>query len=131
VRGIDTNVLVRHLVADNEEQTNQVERLFAASKSGREPVYVSCLVLCETAWVLRSVYGQSRADIAFHLGRVLDADIFTIEEEDCVRVALRLCQTGKGSFADHLIGQLNLARGCRVTVTFDRELRSDPAFSVL
>jgi hypothetical protein len=37
----------------------------------------------------------------------------------------------KSAWVDDLIGQLNLARGCRDTVTFDRALRSDPAFQVL
>ena len=54
-----------------------------------------------------------------------------IEEADCVYKALKLCRKGKGDFADDLIGRLNLQRGCRFTVTFDRTLRSDPAFSVL
>lgn len=81
--------------------------------------------------VLRKVFGQSRSATLDHLERILDTDVFQVEEEDAVRQALRLSRKGKGDFSDYLIGQLNLARGCRVTVTFDRSLRSDSAFSIL
>jgi predicted nucleic-acid-binding protein len=131
VKGIDTNVLVRYLVEDDPAQTNRVERFLAASRVAGERVYVSCIVLCETAWVIRRVFGQSVLLTLNHLERILDADVFEVEEEESVRVALRLSRKGKGDFADYLIGQLNLARGCRFTVTFDRSLRTDSAFSVL
>lgn len=131
MKGIDTNVLVRYLVEDDRDQTNRVERFLAASRVAGERVYVSCIVLCETAWVLERVFGQSRPDLLNHLDRILDTDVFEVEEEECVRVAIWLSRKGKGDFADYLIGQLNLARGCRFTVTFDRSLRSDSAFSIL
>ena len=131
MKGIDTNILVRYLVEDDRRQANRVERFLAASRTAGESVYVSCIVLCETAWVLRRLFSQSKADIADHFERILDTDVFQVEEEDAVRKALRLTRKGKGDFADYLIGQLNLERGCRWTVTFDRSLRSDSAFSVL
>jgi predicted nucleic-acid-binding protein len=131
VKGIDTNVLVRYLVADDPAQTNRVERFLAASRVAGERVYVSCIVLCETAWVLRRVFSQSAPQTLDHLERILDVDVFEVEEEESVRAALSLSRKGKGDFADYLIGQLNLARGCRFTVTFDRSLRPDSAFSVL
>jgi len=120
VKGIDTNVLVRYLVEDDQRQTNRVES-----------VYVSSIVLCETAWVLASVFGQSKTEIVEHFERILETDVFQVEEEDAVRRALALTRKRKGDFADYLIGQLNLERGCRFTATFDRSLRSDSAFSVL
>jgi predicted nucleic-acid-binding protein len=131
VKGIDTNVIVRYLVAEDPAQTNRVERFLAASRVAGERVYVSCIVLCETSWVLRRVFGQSGPQTLNHLESILDADVFEVEEEESVRAALQLSRKGKGDFADYLIGRLNLARGCRFTVTFDRSLRPDSAFSVL
>jgi len=131
VKGIDTNVLVRYFVEDDVAQTKRVERFLAAARRAGESVYVSSIVLCETARVLRKVFGQSKSETLDYLERILDTDVFQVEEEDSVRQALRLSRKGKGDFADYLIGQLNLARGCRFTVTFDRSLRSDSAFSIL
>lgn len=94
--GIDTNVLVRFLVEDDPEQTERARRFLARSRSDGEVVYVSALVLCETVWVLRSVYGQPRSRILEVVERLLATDIFQIEAEDAVRAAIRSCKKGRG-----------------------------------
>jgi predicted nucleic-acid-binding protein len=89
------------------------------------------MVLCETAWVLRSVFSGSRTEVLELIERLLDTDVFQVEAEDAVRAALQSCRPGKGDFADHLIGHMNLAKGCRSTVTFDRSLGRAAGFSTL
>src|SRR5579883_1842600 len=54
----DTNILVRFLTEDDQEQAAAARRLFAAG-----PVWLSKTVLLETAWVLRSIYGFEEAEI--------------------------------------------------------------------
>jgi predicted nucleic-acid-binding protein len=129
--GVDTNVLVRYFAADDEPQVQRVDRLLKASRLAGEPVFVSVLVLCETCWALRSNYGKSENAILDAVQSLLNADMIHVEEPDAVRRAVEFTRTGKADFADYLIGELNLARGCRYTVTFDRALRDDPAFSLL
>jgi predicted nucleic-acid-binding protein len=129
--GVDTNVLVRYFAADDEPQVQRVDRFLKASRLAGEPVFVSVLVLCETCWALRSNYGKSKSAILDTVQSLLNADMIHVEEPDAVRRALEFTRTGKADFADYLIGELNLARGCRYTVTFDRALRGNPAFSLL
>lgn len=129
--GIDSNVLVRLLVEDAPDQTDRVHRFLAKSRAAGETVYVSTVVLCESAWVLRSVYARSKSQILDAFEQLLGVDVMQVEEEDAVRSAVQLSRTGKADFADSLIGQLNLAHGCRRTVTFDRSLRTVPGFAVL
>ena len=120
MRGVDTNILLRFLAEDDPDQTARVERLLTYAQTSGEPIYISCVVLCETLWVLGRGYRQSREELVGHMQRILDTDVFEIEEGTSLRYALQLFREGKGDFADYLIGQLNLARGCRNTVTFDR-----------
>ena len=61
--GIDTNVLVRFLVRDDERQFARAQRLVRRKAERGEPVFVSQLVLLETERVLRSRYGLSKAEI--------------------------------------------------------------------
>ena len=129
--GIDTNVLVRFLVADDKTQTDRAHAFLAQSRSQGESVYISTLVLCETAWALRSVFSRSRTKILEVIERLLGTDVFEVEAEDAIRAALQSCRAGKGDFADHLIGHMNLAKGCRSTVTFDRSLGGAAGFSAL
>lgn len=129
--GLDTNVVLRFLLEDDPHQTAQVRRLLAEARDRREPLYLSMVVLCETVWTLKSVYRKSRQEIANALLLILDADVFQVEEEDNVRTAVQLYQTGRAEFPDYLIGQIHQAHGCRHTVTFDRALHGTPGFSSL
>ena len=51
--GIDTNVVVRLVVADDADQTRRARKLIEQALSREEPVPVSLQVLLECEWVLR------------------------------------------------------------------------------
>jgi len=129
--GLDTNVLVRYLVADDAAQADAVRDLLTAAREAGETAFVSLVVLSETYWVLRSVFGRPRADIVDALDSLLGVDVFQVEEADVVRLALESCRKGKGDFADYLIGHFHAAHRCRYTATFDRALGGAPGFTVL
>ena len=129
--GLDTNALVRYLVADDEAQADTVRDLLTSARATGETVFVSLMVLLETHWVLRSVFERSRAEIVEALDSLLGVDVFQVEESDVVRMAVESCRRGKGDFADYLIGHFHASRGCRHTATFDRALRGAPGFTVL
>ena len=59
--GLDTNVLVRYLVRDDEAQFDKARKLIKRELAGDRRVFVSHLVLLETEWVLRCRYGLSKA----------------------------------------------------------------------
>ncbi len=58
--GIDTNVVVRLVVADDAEQTRRARKLIDQALGRNESVLVSLLALLESEWVLRSRYGFGR-----------------------------------------------------------------------
>ena len=47
MRGLDTNVLVRYLAADDEKQLAAVDRLMAQCRRNQEQLFIPTLVLCE------------------------------------------------------------------------------------
>ena len=61
--GIDTNVLVRFLVRDDETQFEKARRLIKREVGAEEDIFVSLLVLMEAEWVLRSRYGLQKTEI--------------------------------------------------------------------
>jgi len=131
VIGTNTNPLLRLLVRDDPEQTERVMELLTECRGRRETVHVSLIVLCELAWVLRSTYGKSRREIVDAIEGLMQADPFQPEQPDLLRAALEQYRNGPADFADYLIGALNLAAGCRHTVTFDRSLRGAAGFQLL
>ncbi len=66
---VDTNVLIRAVVQDDEHQA----RAAATLLKDAEIIAVSLPCLCEFAWVLRRVYGFARTDISTALRALLAA----------------------------------------------------------
>jgi predicted nucleic-acid-binding protein len=131
VIGLDTNVLLRFLVGDDERQGERSARVIRQAAVRGESIAIDRVVLCEMVWVLASSYRYARPDIARALTDILDADGFEIADRDIVRAAIDDYRKHKGDFADCLIGRTNAARGCRETLTFDRRLKPLGVFRVL
>jgi len=130
VRGLDTNILVRHVTDDDPAQSAVVRALFRKMEAEGERLHVSCIALCELCWTLRG-YEYSRRDISAVLAKMLETGLFEIQDSDLVRRALEEYLQGKADFADYLIGQQNGRAGCTDTITFDRNLKKASGFSLL
>jgi len=124
--GIDTNVLVRFLVRDDEAQFEKARKLIKREvAAGRR---VNQLVLMETEWVLRSRYVVSKSQIIEAVSGLLNATDAQIEDEPAVEEALFIWKDSLADFADCLIGAKNRRLGCRATATFDAKAARLPGF---
>lgn len=126
--GVDTNVLVRFLVRDDEAQFEKARKLIKREVAAGRGVFVSHLVLLETEWVLRSRYGLSKALIADTVSGLLNATDVQFEDEPAIEEALFTWKDSGADFADCLIGAKNRRLGCRATVTFDVKASKLPGF---
>ena len=121
MKGLDTNVLIRHLVQDEPAQARLATRFITQECSRAEPVFINRIVLCETVWVLESAYGYSKEDIAGVLERIMQTQQFVIENVRAAWVALRLYRSSAIDFADCLLAETNRESGCIETVTLDKK----------
>lgn len=96
MRAIDTNVLVRYLVADDPAQFRRARKAVEAGRT-----FVPKTVLLETEWVLRHVYGLDRGDIAGAFDVLAAAAEVEFEDHAAVYQALAWFQSGM-DFADAL-----------------------------
>ena len=126
--GVDTNVLVRYLVADDAAQFDKARRLIRRETAAGRSVMVSQLVLLETEWVLRSRYDLDKVEIADVFGALLDAADVALEDEAAIEEALYLWRDPSADFADCLIGARNRRLGCTATATFDPRAARLPGF---
>jgi len=117
--GIDTNVLVRFLVRDDEAQFEKARKLIKREVAAGRCVFVSQLVLLETEWVLRSRYGLPKNLIIESISGLLGATDVQFEDEPAIEEALFIWKDTTAEFADCLIGARNRRLGCRATATFD------------
>jgi predicted nucleic-acid-binding protein len=117
--GVDTNVLVRYLIRDDQSQYGKARRLIEREVSKGEPVLVSMLVLLETEWVLRTRYELAKAEIVTAVSALLDTADLVFEDEPSVEHAVYSWKDSAADFADCLIEARNRRLGCRATATFD------------
>lgn len=126
--GVDTNVLVRFLVRDDEAQFEKARKLIKREVATGRRVFVSQLVLLETEWVLRSRYSLPKSQIIDAISGLLDATDVRFEDEPAIEEALFIWKDNTADFADCLIGAQNRRLGCRATATFDVKASRLPGF---
>lgn len=111
---VDTNVVLRYLVTDDDAQSARARAII-----GSGPIFVSPTVVLECEWVLRSLYGFSPRQIVGALEAFCGTPNVNIGEAAAVERAFRLTEFGL-EFADAL--HLSLAGDCEAFVTFDKRL---------
>jgi predicted nucleic-acid-binding protein len=113
---VDTNVLVRLLVADDPTQTRRALSFLET----RRPLWVSTVVLVETVWVLTAVYGWSKAQTLAMLETAGNSRDFAFQSIETVRAAIAIYASGKADFSDCLALELARSEGHLPFATFDK-----------
>ncbi len=110
---VDTNVVIRLLMADDAVRTSAARALFAAG-----PVWIAKTVWLETAWVLDSYYGFDERAIREAFTRLLALSSVCTEDKSSIAAALELTTHGiEIADAMHLISRPSGA----AFVSFDRQ----------
>lgn len=117
MHAVDTNVVVRLLARDDEEQTAAAEAFVEAG------AWVSHLVLAESTWVLSAVYKRTSVQLAIAIGLLLGHESLVIQDEDVVASALeKFRNEAKVGFSDCLILEIARKAGHLPLGTFDKAL---------
>ncbi|MGF1663354.1 MAG: PIN domain-containing protein [Kineosporiaceae bacterium] len=127
--GLDTNVLIRHVLQDDEQQS-AIASAFLETLGPDDPGFVSLPVVVEVFWVLRGVGSYRTDQITSVISTLLSTAEVRVERADLVARALRATDRG-ADFADALIAEIGRAAGCRATVTFDRGAARRAGMSLL
>ena len=118
----DTNVLLRLLLDDDEEQA----RAARAFQRTHAPLFVSHIALSELAWVLASAYRFKRAELGKLIAMLLDTEGIAVERPSVVLAALHHFQSSRAGFSDCLILAAVQAAGVAPLGTFDKDIGKLP-----
>jgi predicted nucleic-acid-binding protein len=110
---VDTNVLVRHLICDHPEQARAATEQIEAA----ERIFLSTVVLCETAWVLKRAYRYSDEQIARTISAVIQSRNVETDRASA-EAGLEMLSRG-GDFADGVIENEAVRANCDRLFTFD------------
>jgi|SRR5581483_5112955 len=117
MRAIDTNVLVRLVTGDDQQQVTVAEKFI------RPSAWASLLVLAETVWVLDAVYQREPKQIMQAIQMLLDHEELVLQDPDVVMAALEHYRKRPSlGFSDCLVLEIARKAGHIPVGTFDRNL---------
>lgn len=128
---VDTNVIVRFLVRDDEKQAETVRRRLKQAEKTRERLLIPLLVVLETIWVLESAYDKTRSEIVNSIRDMRQMPVFDFEADDVVEHLLADSDDSRADLADILIAHAAQAAGCDNGITFDKGAAKLPFFELL
>lgn len=121
--GLDTNVLVRVLVDDGSRDVTRARAFVAAQAKAGEDFHIDAVVLAETVWVLETVFGYGRAEIAAVVAALLANAAYRLDGQESVTAALEGFRTTKADFSDCLIAARAQTAGCGCLATSDKAMK--------
>jgi predicted nucleic-acid-binding protein len=114
---VDTNVLLRLFILDDQGQCATARRLVA--DQGPRGILIPALVLAELVRVYRRKLGRDLGMAVELVDRILEAPEFVVESQSVVEDALATYRAGGTDFSDCLIAATARLAGATSLYTFD------------
>ncbi len=121
MKGIDTNILIRFLIGDDELQAKKVYNMFKKAESEKNELFVPLLVILELIWVLESVYEIHRTEILESISALTLMPILKFEHQSVLQEFTHSAQGNRYDLSDLLIAHSAKTQGCESIITFDKK----------
>lgn len=117
--GLDTNVVVRLLLADDHSQTQRAVKLLKNAQARGTTVMLTLEVIQEVEWVLRSSAKKTKLEFLGLARRLLETRDIEINNEAVLEQALRTYEKSTADFSECLFLAHYQQLGCSAMMTFD------------
>ena len=119
---VDTNYFLRFLLRDNDQQFNEVEKLFLGAAEGKAELFSSTIVFFELYWVLSSYYGKDERGLVDLLLKILELEYIVFDEREDLYRSLEIFQKESVDLEDSYNLTQALRKGASELKTFDKKL---------
>lgn len=123
---LDTNIFLRHLLADHSDQSPRATAFLARVERGEVRVHTAQLVVFETVFTLERTYKRAKADIAAVLLSLIELPGVLLPGKRLFRAAFDLYVRHNLPFADAYFAAWMHHKGVTEIVTFDRDFDRVP-----
>lgn len=127
--GIDTNILIRYLVADDPKQAATANHIINHDANDGS-IRIENLVIAETIWVLSKTFRYNKTDIIDAVRKIIHVRNFVFDDLPTLKESLEYYASHSLDFADTLIGILNRKSGCVTTMTYDAAASRSSLFTL-
>lgn len=128
--GLDTNILLRFLLRDDEAQYVRACAVMGA-RSAQNPAVVCSVVLAEVIWVLSKLKKIPKVRLAQTMENFLSREQLHIPDAKILHRALQHYRTGCADLPDYFIAELNAVNGGAPTYTFDKNAARSELFTMV
>ncbi|MEK6765886.1 MAG: PIN domain-containing protein [Planctomycetota bacterium] len=118
---IDTSVILRILVQDDNVKIKASVKLIKESKKRGIVLYILPVVILEIVWVLEKVYKYDKKTIREHIEAILNTPELKCEMGSVFRMAIRTYEEKNIKFADAVMGYWGIERDIFVVYTYDEK----------
>lgn len=118
---IDTNILLRLLIRDEEAQHRACVNLLQEARKEGIALHLLPVAILEVVWVLEKVYRYPRPRIREIVEAILNTPELKIEKEAVFRKALSAYESQNIKFADALMAHWGIDLGLTTIYTFDEK----------
>jgi predicted nucleic-acid-binding protein len=118
---LDTNVILRFLIRDNESLFEKARKLFTEAEQGNLRLFLHPLVVAELVWTLDSFYGYTKKEIITVVGALIEADGIYLQELDIVRNALYLYEEKNVDYIDAYLAAYAISNKPDAVYSFDKK----------
>lgn len=113
---LDTNMIIRYLIRDNEDMAEQVKHILKT-----EEVLVLPEVIAEVIYVMIKVYEYDRIIVADTLLRFANLSAVVLDKPEVVKTGLKFFRDTSLDFVDCLLCAYHTEQGYEIC-TFDKKL---------
>ena len=131
MKSLDTNILIRFLVRDDENQAYKVKKLLEKAEKEGISFFITIPVILELIYVLSSVYNYSKKEILNAIESMIAMQIFIFENITVIQNLIIVGRKTKFDLEDLLIGIIAQESGCETTITFDKKASKSDLFELL
>lgn len=124
VFAIDTNVILRYLIPDNEELFAKAEAIMDRVSQGELTINCDPVILSEAVFVLTKHYGRSRSEVFAALDPILQSDYVLMTDKPRYIRALEIFAATQAHFGDACACAAALESCDGKLFSFDRKLSS-------
>lgn len=119
---VDTNYLLRFLLNDIPDQSNEVEKNFEKAKRGEIDIIVDEVVILELEFALRRSYKLGRGDIVKYVGVILNLPYIDLRERQNLLEAFVFYNRTNLDITDCFLGVKAKNEGAEV-LSFDKDFK--------
>ncbi|MBL7005071.1 MAG: type II toxin-antitoxin system VapC family toxin [Gammaproteobacteria bacterium] len=119
MKALDTNVVVRFLVGDDQTQAQKVYSLFKEAEKNRHEFYISILVLIEVICVVESIYKIKRNELLASISDLTQMPIFQFEHYEAIQSFIIDAHGNNYDLSDLLIAHCADQKSASPVLTFD------------